>query len=145
GEARGNARELEGRLQEALPQRLAGQVVVSEACAVLVDPAARELLAAARVLGDENAAVVDERVARVALLDEKAESVSRAGVGGEVEVRGEDLHELEHQLRRLAALFDGVEEGTLHHAADRLDPDVRDRLGPADPPTPPGPPGLAGE
>src|SRR4029453_794190 len=93
----------------------------------------------------ENAAVVDERVTRVALLDEKAESVSRAGVGGEVEVRGEDLDELEHQLRRLAALLDGVEEGTLPHAADRLDPDVRDRLGPADQPARAGRAGREGE
>jgi len=73
GEARCDARELERRLEEALPQRLPRQIVVSEACRPLEADAA-ERLAPARVLGDQDSAVVDEVVAGVALLDQESKS-----------------------------------------------------------------------
>ena len=109
GEARCDARELERRLEEALPQRLPRQIVVSEACRPLEADAA-ERLAPARVLGDQDSAVVDEVVARVALLDQETKAVPGARVGGEVEVRGENLDQLEHEPGRLAGPLDRIEE-----------------------------------
>src|SRR5438128_3244400 len=47
-------------------------------------------------------AVIDEVVPGVALLHQQPEAIARAGVGGEVEVRGEDLHQVHHKLRGLA-------------------------------------------
>jgi hypothetical protein len=134
GEARGDTRELEGRLEEALAERLTRQIVVGEVRDAAIEPDARERLAAARILGDEDPAVVDEGVARVALLDQQSETVAGARVGGEVEVRGEDVDHGEHQPRRLARPLDRVEERTLDDTAHRLDPKLGDGLGPADPP-----------
>ena len=133
GEARGDARELERRLEEALPQRLPRQIVVSEACRPLEADAA-ERLAPARVLGDQDSAVVDEVVAGVALLDQETKAVPGARVGGEVEVRGENLDQVEHEPRRLAGPLDRVEQRALHCAAHDLDPNLGDGLGPSDAP-----------
>src|SRR6516165_3570633 len=134
GEARSDARELERRLEDALAQRVAVEVVVREARDPLVEPYAGERLAAALVLGDEDPAVIDEGVAGVALLDQQAEPVAGARVGGEIEVRGEDVDQPEHQAGRLTGLLDRVEERPLHDAAHGLDTQVGDRLGPADAP-----------
>src|SRR5207245_4824109 len=109
-EATGYAGELERRVEEALPERLAREVVVGKMRRFGLEPDAGERLAAARVLGDEDPAIVDEGLARVALLDEQAEAVSRAGVGGEVEVRGEDLDQGEHEPRRLTGALDRIEQ-----------------------------------
>src|SRR5262249_57571950 len=111
-------------------------VVVGEARDALVEPDAGERLAPALVLRDEDPAVVDEGVAGVALLDQQAEAVAGARVGGEIEVRGEDVDESDHQSRRLAGLLDRVEERALHDAAHGLDPHVGNRLGAADAPAP---------
>src|SRR2546427_12287391 len=144
GEARGDAGELERRLEEALPERLAGQVVVSVARRPL-EPHAGERLAPARVLGDEDPAVVDEVVARVALLDQETKAVPGARVGGEVEVRGENLDQVEHEPRRLAGPLDRVEQRALHCAAHDLDPNLGDGLGPSDAPAAVRRTGGAGE
>src|SRR3989441_2679265 len=134
GEARGDAGELERRLEEALPERLAREVVVGKMRRFGLEPDAGERLAAARVLGDEDPAIVDEGLARVALLDEQAEAVSRAGVGGEIEVRGEDLDQGEHEPRRLTGALDRIEQRALHDAFHDFDSELGDRLGPADAP-----------
>src|SRR5207253_5776578 len=144
-EARGDARELEWRLQEALAKRIAGQIVVREARHALLEPDARERLDAARVLGNEDPAVVDEGVARIALFDQQAEAIAGAGVSREIEVRGEDLYEGEHESSRLAGPLEGVEQGPLHDAAHGLDAQVGNRLGPADSPSPVGGAGGEGE
>src|SRR2546430_2264936 len=134
GEARRDARELERRLEEALPERLARQVVVGEVRRFGLEPDAGERLATARVLGDEDSAIVDEGLARVALLDQQAEAVSRASVGGEVEVRGEDLDQGEHEPRRRTGAPDRIEQRALHDAFHDFDAELGDRLGPADAP-----------
>ena len=134
-EAGRDARELERRPEEALAQRLAGRVVVPVARRAL-EPDAGQYPAAARVLGHQDPAVVDEGVTGVALLDQQAEAVAGARVGGEVEVRGEHVDQLQHQPRRLAGAFDRVEERTLHHTAHGFDPQVGHRFRAADPPDP---------
>src|SRR5439155_6265058 len=134
-EAGRDARELERRPEEALAQRLAGRVVVPVARRAL-EPDAGQYPAAARVLGHQDPAVVDEGVTGVALLDQQAEAVAGARVGGEVEVRGEHVDQLQHQPRRLARAFDRVEERTLHHTAHGFDPQVGHRFRAADPPGP---------
>src|SRR4030095_13858626 len=82
----------------------------------------------AQVLGDEDLAVVHERVPGVALLDQQTKAVTGARVGGEVEVRGKDLDQLHHQLRRLAERLHRLEQGTAHLAAHGLHTNVRPRV-----------------
>src|SRR4029453_11252813 len=113
---------------------LARQVVVGEMRGFGLEADAGERLATARVLGDEDPAVVDEGIARIALLDEQAEAVSGAGVGGEVEIRGEDLDQREHQPRRFPGTLDRVEQRALDDALHDLDAELGNRLGPADAP-----------
>ena len=86
GEARGDPRELERRLQEALAQRAALGVVERVAPGGALDTDARQHAAVAHVLRDEDPSEVDERVVGETFLDQQAEAVTRPCVGGEVEV-----------------------------------------------------------
>src|SRR5438128_11930388 len=116
-EPRRDARELEGRLEEALLERAPlGVVETVAALAARLEPDARDDATVAHVLSDADPAVVHEAVARVALLDQETEAVPRPGVGGEVEVPLEDVDQRHHELWGLTHVVDRLEERALHLA-----------------------------
>ena len=132
GEAGGDAGELERRFQEALAKRAAvGIVERPAAVGGALEADAGQHAAVAHVLGDEDASVVDERVVGEARLDEQAEAVARAGVGGEIEVGLEDLREVHRELRGAARLLHGLEERARHLPRHDVHAHVGPRLGAA--------------
>ena len=128
-EPRGDARELERRLQEALAQRAALQIIEREpSVAGTLEADAAEHTAVADVLRHEDAPVVDERVVGEALLDEQPEAIARARVRREVEVGLEDRRQLHRELRRPTRVFHRLEERAGHLARHDVHPHVTPRL-----------------
>src|SRR5207237_9481748 len=92
------------------------------------EPHAGQRASTARVLHGQDAAIGDEGVAGVALLDEESEAITAARVGREVEVGLEDVDEREHELWRRPDLVYRLEDRRLDRAVYRLNANLVCRL-----------------
>src|SRR6185503_1688191 len=99
--------ELERRLEHRPLERLAlGVVVAALGRTRGLPPERAELAGLALVLGGDDAAVAEELLVLVLLLDQDPELVARLGVVVEVEVVGEQVYEERDQRGVLAGALD---------------------------------------